>query len=155
MHRLNTIFIVTIATLLMMGIGVSTSAQPHVDESLLVHLDLDLDKSAVSPTNVQVRVHATDGLSDQYFASPVDPDEDDTVEWNQDLPLTVDSNYSMRLIFHIADPNGGPIPAGYAVQWQYDLDGSGFQDTTGHAITIPAGSSGDMNLTIQGSVLAQ
>lgn len=149
-HQLAVLAVLALLfTLSPMKIG---QAQPHLADSLLVHLDLDLDKSAISPTNVQVKLHATDGMSDQYYASQVDPGEGDEVEWSQDIPLTVDSNVSLRLIFHIADVNGGSIPSGYSVQWQSDLDGQSFQ---GPSVVIPAGSSGDMNLSVQGTVISQ
>ena len=144
-----------VIALALLGTVSITHAQPHVAQSLLVHLDLDLDKSALSPTNVQVRIHATDRINDTYYASPVDPGEGDEVEWNQNLPLMVDSNLPMQLIFHLGDINGAPIPSGFAVQWQYDLNDSGYQDMTGNAVIIPANSSGDMNLTVQGTVVSQ
>lgn len=130
-------------------------AQPHLADSLLLKLDLDLDKSALSPINVQVRIHATDRISDTYYASPVDPGEGDEVEWNQDVPLLVDSDVPMRLIFHLNDVNGSPLPPGYAVQWQYDLDGSGLAEMVGNAVMVPAGSSGDMDLIVRGTVVRQ
>lgn len=154
MHRL--IFMMISAAVLFILYPSISNAQPHLANSLLVHLDLDLDKSAISPTNVQVRIHATDRINDTYYASQVDPEEDENdIEWNQDLPLMIDSNVPMRLIFHVNTTDGSPLPQGYAVQWQYSLDGSGSQDMTGNAVLIPAGSSGDMNLTVQGSVAAQ
>jgi hypothetical protein len=131
------------------------NAQPHLTESLLLHLDLDLDKSAISSSNIQVRIHATDRISDSYFASPPDSLEDDTVEWDQDLPLSIDSNLPMRLIFHVNSTNGAPLSSGIMVQWQYDLDGGGFQNMSNNSVTIPADSSGDMNLTVSGTVTVQ
>ena len=131
------------------------ASQPHLANSLLLLLDLSLDASALAPANIQVRIHATDRINDTYYASPVDPDEGDSVTWRQQLPLMIDSNFPMRLIFHIAATSGAPTPPGYAVEWTYDLDGSGMQDMTGSTVIIPAGSSGDMNLTVRGTAVAR
>jgi hypothetical protein len=148
-------FIICISLLLGGLFSQAVFAQPHLTESLLLHLDLDLDKSAFSSSRVQVKIHATDRISDSYFASPVDSLESDTVEWDQDLPLSIDSNIPMRLIFHLNSTDGAPLPSGFIVQWQYDLDGSGFQNMNSNSVTIPADSSGDMGLTVSGAVVAQ
>ena len=108
-------------------------AQPQIAESLLIHLDLDLDKSAISPTNVQVKIHATDHYADYYFASPNDPGEGDEIDWNQDLQVMVSDAVPMRLIFHISDTNGAPLPAGYTVNWDMSSDSG---DESGYSFII-------------------
>ena len=137
---------------LMFATSTTSFAQPQIAESLLIHLDLDLDKSALSPTNVQVKIHATDHYADYYFASPLDPGEGDEVDWNQDLQIMVSDNVPMRLIFHVSDTSGAALPAGYTVQWDMSSD-SGQQ--SGNAFIIPAGTSDDMNLSVQGTVTSQ
>lgn len=127
-------------------------AQASIAESLLIHLDLDLDKSALSSTNVQVKIHATDHYADYYFASPLDPDEDNVIDWNQDLQVIVSDAVPMRLIFHISDTSGAPLPAGYTVDWNMSGDSG---DQSGSAFIIPAATSGDMNLSVQGTVTSQ
>lgn len=127
-------------------------AQAHIAESLLIHLDLDLDKSAISPTNVQVKIHATDHYADYYFASPNDPGEDDEIDWNQDLQIMASDTVPMRLIFHISDTNGAALPTGYTVDWDMSSDSG---DQSGNSFIIPADTSGDMSLSVQGSVTSQ
>jgi hypothetical protein len=127
-------------------------AQASTDESVLIHLNLSLDKSALSSTNIQVKIHATDHYADYYFSSPDDPDEDNEIDWNQDLQVMVGENVPMRLIFHITDTNGAPLPTGYTVDWNMSGD-SGNQ--SGSSFIIPADTSGDMNLSVQGTVTSQ
>lgn len=124
-------------------------AQAQIAESLLIHLNLSLDKSAISSTNVQVKIHATDHYADYYFASPLDPDEDNEIDWNQDLQVMVGENVPMRLIFHISDTSGAALPAGTSVDWSMSGD-SGEQ--SGNTFVIPAGTSDEMNLSVQGTV---
>jgi len=130
-------------------VNAAAFAQAPTAESLLIHLDLDLDKSAISPANVQVKIHATDHYADYYFASPMDPGEGDEIDWNQDLQVMVGENVPMRLIFHISDTSGAPLPAGASVDWNMSVD-SGSQ--SGNTYVIPAGTSGDMDLSVDGTV---
>lgn len=134
---------------LIFATSTTSFAQAQIAESLLIHLDLDLDKSALSPTNVQVKIHATDHYADYYFASPNDPGEGDEIDWNQDLQIMVSNAVPMRLIFQISDTSGSPLPAGYSVDWDMSSDSG---DQSGNAFIIPAGTSDDMSLTVQGSV---
>lgn len=127
-------------------------AQANIAESLLIHLDLSLDKSAISNTNVQVKIHATDHYADYYFASPEDPDEDNEIDWNQDLQVMVSDEVPMRLIFHISDTNGAALPVGSSVNWSMSGD-SGEQ--SGNAFVIPADTSDELNLSVQGTVVSQ
>lgn len=149
--RIITSFCLTLLVVCMMS--AQAFAQARIAESLLIHLDLDLDKSALSPTNVQVKIHATDHYSDAYFASPVDPGEGDNVDWNQDLQIIVSDNVPMRLIFHISDTSGTSLPSGYTVQWNMNANSGAEQ--SGNTLIIPAGTSDDMNLTVQGTVISQ
>jgi len=147
------LFISTLTALCMLClVNTAAFAQAQIAESLLIHLDLDLDKSALSPTNVQVKIHATDHYADYYFASPADPGEGDEIDWNQDLQIMVSDNVPMRLIFHISDTNGAALPAGYTVDW--DMSGDSGEES-GNSFIIPAGTSGDMSLSVQGSVTSQ
>ena len=134
---------------LMCFISTTCFAQARIAESLLVRLDLDLDKSALSPANIQVKIHATDHYADYYFASPLDPGEGDEIDWNQDLQIVVSDNVPMRLIFSISDTSGAALPSGYSVDWNISGD-SGEQ--SGNTFVIPADTSGDMNLSVQGTV---
>lgn len=148
--RIIASFAVVLSMIVMMSTTVQ--AQPHIAESLLIHLDLDLDASAIAPTNIQVKIHASDHYNDSYFASPIDPEEGSTVDWTQDLPIMTSNNVPMRLIFHISDTTGAPLPAGYTVDWTMSGDTG---EQSGNTFLLPADTSGDMNLSVQGSVVSQ
>ncbi len=124
-----------------------------VQQSLLVHLNLTLVMPARAPSPLMVRIHATDRINDTYYTSQDDPHQDANVDWQQDLPLSVSDASPLRLIFQITTEDGSPPPAGYAIQWQYSTNGR-FQYMAGNTVIIPAGTSGDMNLTVRGTVVA-
>lgn len=126
-----------------------------VTEDLLVNLNLTLDKSVLPDTDVVVRIHATDRLNDQYFSSQPDPDQGTQVEWNREVQLLVDNDLPLRLIFTINALDGAPLPAGISVEWTYTMDNGGRQPMAGNAITIPAGTSGDTDLTVRGAIVSQ
>lgn len=148
--RIITSIVISLA-LLFLAAG-TACAQGHVADSLLIHLNLDLDKSVLSSANLQVKIHATDHYADYYFSSPEDPDEDNVIDWNQDLQVMVSDTVPMRLIFHISDTSGAALPSGYSVDWNMNGD---IGDQSGSSYVIPADASGDMNLSVQGTVTSQ
>ena len=146
-------YFIVLALLVVVLPSRATAQLGSVQESLLVHLNLSLAMPARAPVPLLVRIHATDRINDTYYTSQDDPSQNASLDWQQDLPLSVSDTSPLRLIFQITTEDGSPPPAGYAIQWQYSTNGS-FQYMAGNTVTIPAGSSGDMDLTVRGTVVA-
>ncbi len=125
-----------------------------VRRNLIMHMNLTLDKSALSTTGIMVRLHARDAHSDTYYTSPIDADTGTMVNWRQDLPFSVSETQPLQMTLYTGTSDGVPLPAGYTVQWQYAVGSGAYKYMNGNTATVAAGKTDDATVTVRGTVVA-
>jgi len=125
-----------------------------VRSTVIMHMNLTLDKSILPTTGVMVRLHARDAHSDTYYTSPIDADNGTTVNWRQDLPFSVSETQPLQMTLQTGTSDGVPLPAGYTVQWQYAVGSGAYKYMNGDTATVAAGKTEDATVTVRGTIVA-
>jgi len=139
----------------MAAVGIATIAYTQLDmtNSVLIHLDLELDKGLLGEESVQVRMSAQDRHINVHFDSPVAGPDEPILVWQQDIPLIVDEGMPLVVMFELKRAGGYRLPADYRVDAQYSVDGGTYRQLTTNTLQVPGGFTGDVSLSISGTVV--
>jgi|GEM_PF-5492181 len=136
-----------------LGFAAIAYTQLDMTNSVLIHLDLELDKSLLGEEEVQVRMSAMDRHINVHFDSPVAGPDEPVLIWQQDIPLIVDEGMPLQVMFELKRAGGYRLPLDYRVDAQYSVNGSTYRELTTNTLQVPGGYTGEASLSISGTVV--